>query len=151
MIAFVNECVSSVGIIIILIGSKYPLVSNGPQSSLNQTSLLPLLNLPLLSFQFSFPQDSKRQKSPTSNRRDCQTTGSRKKMKQMAAKKTRRKKMPQRLISGSQHHTMVCNKGNVYVLGLKEYGLVENILEEPCTPRRIPTLMSPPAPFARLQ
>ena len=46
-------------------------------------------------------------------------------------------------ISGGQHHTVVCNKGSVYVLGRKEYGrlgLGENISEEPCTPRRIPTL-----------
>ena len=46
-------------------------------------------------------------------------------------------------ISGGQHHTLVCNKGSVYVMGRKEYGrlgLGKDISEEPSTPRRIPEL-----------
>ena len=42
-------------------------------------------------------------------------------------------------ISGGQHHTVVCNKGSVYVLGRKEYVSV----------RTARSLMSQPGPFAR--
>ena len=87
--------------------------------------------------------------SHTSNRRDCQLTGP-KKSKQMASRRTgktenttKTRKYDGLEISGGQHHTVVCNKGSVYVIGRKEYGrlgLGENISEEPCTPRRIPTL-----------
>ena len=47
------------------------------------------------------------------------------------------------VISGGQHHTVMCNGGCVYVMGRREYGrlgLGENTAEEPVTPRRLPRL-----------
>ena len=47
------------------------------------------------------------------------------------------------VISGGQHHTVLCNKGGVYVMGRREYGrlgLGENSTLEPATPTRVPQL-----------
>ena len=47
------------------------------------------------------------------------------------------------VISGGQHHTVLCNKGSVYVIGRREYGrlgLGNNSSLEPATPTRVPAL-----------
>ena len=47
------------------------------------------------------------------------------------------------VITGGQHHTVLCYKGSVYVMGRREYGrlgLGESNSEEPSTPRHVPQL-----------
>lgn len=47
------------------------------------------------------------------------------------------------VISGGQHHTVLCNKGSVYVMGRREYGRLgmgTNSSLEPTTPMRVPEL-----------
>lgn len=47
------------------------------------------------------------------------------------------------VISGGQHHTLLCNKGSVYVMGRREYGrlgLGSNSVLEPTTPMRVTEL-----------
>lgn len=47
------------------------------------------------------------------------------------------------VISGGQHHTVLCNKGSVYVMGRREYGrlgLGDNSSLEPATPTRVTEL-----------
>jgi regulator of chromosome condensation len=47
------------------------------------------------------------------------------------------------VISGGQHHSVLCNKGSVYVMGRKDYGrlgLGPNSSLEPTTPTRVPGL-----------
>ena len=49
------------------------------------------------------------------------------------------------VICSGQHHTVLCNKGSVYVMGRQEYGrlgLGENSSEEPSSPHRVPDLSS---------
>lgn len=56
---------------------------------------------------------------------------------------SREKRYEGLVISNGQHHTLLCNKGCVYVMGRREYGrlgLGENNSEEPITPRRLPEL-----------
>ena len=46
-------------------------------------------------------------------------------------------------ISGGQHHSVLCNKGSVYVMGRREYGrlgLGTNSSLEPTTPTQVPGL-----------
>ena len=47
------------------------------------------------------------------------------------------------VMSGGQHHTVICHQGMVYVMGRREYGrlgLGESNSEEPSTPRKVPEL-----------
>lgn len=46
-------------------------------------------------------------------------------------------------ISGGPHHTLLCNKGSVFVMGRKEYGrlgLGQEETKEPLEPKRVPEL-----------